>query len=270
MRVQPLFTLILITLLTYSCNDLIEYSPYEGRAQEGSRNMNVSAIKKLSEQSTDTFKPFTMAIIGDSHTYYDDFIDQIYALNSLDSIDMVIHMGDITLSGIYREFLWYRDIIKPLKHPLITVIGNHDCLSNGEFMYRDMFGNTNFFFTYNNCLLVFFDDITWERNTKDPDFEWIDSTISTPDSYTYKFVFAHIPPWDEQFSMGNGMLYNYLLDKSNVTYSIHGHIHKFYHDKHYADIYGDVNYLACGDSQDREIVLVRVKKQDIDVEVIRY
>ncbi|MBP9029838.1 MAG: metallophosphoesterase [Bacteroidales bacterium] len=270
MRKIGLYISVLLSILNYACTDLMEYSPYEGKVQEGSRSLNQTAIGKLQLQSSKTFKPFTFAIIGDSHTYYDDFIKQISVLNNLDSIDMVIHMGDITLSGIYREFLWYRDIIKPLKYPLITIIGNHDYLSNGEYMYRDMFGPTNFSFTYNNCLLVFFDDITWERNTKDPDFEWLKSTISATATYTHKFVFTHIPPWDEQFSHGNELYYNYLLAKNNVDYSIHRHIHRFYHDKHYADLYGNVNYLACGDSEDHEVVLVKVKENNIDVEVIHF
>ena len=271
MRRHALFTAILfVFVLNTGCENLIEYSPYEAKVKDGEANLNGKAIKVLAAKSSNAFKPFRFAVIGDSHTYYDDFKDQIAALNQIDSIDFVVHMGDITLSGIYREFLWYRDIIKPLRYPIVTLVGNHDCLSNGEFMYKEMFGKFNFSLEYNGCRLLFFDDNIWERNGKDPDFTWLDGTLATEGEWKHKFVFAHIQPWDQQFSVGNGHLYNFIMDRNSVSLSIHGHTHSFYYGTYYKDWYGNVPYLVCGDSEDREIVLVDVFEDSYKVTVRRF
>lgn len=249
-------------LMFTGCENLIEYSSYEVNTAETGKNRNLKVLNTLAQQSGATFKPFKIALIGDSHTYYDDFVDQINALNALDSIDFVVHMGDITLSGIYREFVWYGELIDKLNKPLITLIGNHDCLANGESMFQQMFGPSNFILEYNHCRLVFFDDIIWERNVKDPDFEWLEASLSNKNAYTHQFVFAHIPPWDEQFSVGNGLLYNYLMEKNQVAASVHGHTHCF----SYSKPYGLVPYLVTGDSEDREIVVLEVLQDTILVD----
>ncbi|MBN1987989.1 MAG: metallophosphoesterase [Bacteroidales bacterium] len=260
----------LVLLFASGCENLIEYSPYEAKVKDGESNLNGKAIKVLAAKSSSEFKPFRFAVIGDSHTYYDDFKDQIAAINRIDSIDFVVHMGDITLSGIYREFMWYRDIIKPLKYPIITLIGNHDCLSNGEFMYKEMFGEFNFWMDYNSCQLVFFDDNIWERNGDDPDFPWLDGVLSAQGAWNHKFVFAHIQPWDQQFSIGNGHLYNFIMDRNDVSLSVHGHTHNYYFGSYYKDWFGNVQYLVSGDSEDREIVLVDVFEDSYKITVRRF
>lgn len=249
----------LFCLTLFSCENIIEYSPYQVKSSVTGKNRNQKAISRIKASSSLDFQPFKIALIGDSHTYYDDFKDQVKVLNSLDSIDFIVHMGDITLSGIYREFIWFGEIIDKLNKPIITIIGNHDCLANGEAMYYEMFGDFNFEMEYNNCKLVFFDNIIWERNVQDPDFEWLNKSLSNRPEYTHQFVFAHIPPWGEPFSIGNTYLYNYLMERHNVTLSVHGHMHKF----SYTNPFGQIPYLVTGDSKDREIVVLEVLKDTV-------
>ncbi|MFW6043022.1 MAG: metallophosphoesterase family protein [Marinilabiliaceae bacterium] len=251
-----LASLLMVLVLTGACEDIIEYSPYQAGTGSEKEKSNNKAIDELSGQSKDDFEPFTIAIIGDSHTYYDDFEDQIEVLNQIDSIDFVVHNGDITLSGIYREFVWFKDIVDALRYPLITIIGNHDFLSNGKVVFQDMFGPLNFTLDYNNCRFVFFDDIIWEKNVEDPDFEWLYNACNTENKATHTFVFAHIPPWNKSFSMGNRYLYYYIIDEKNVSISIHGHTHSFFHGKKENS---EVPFLITGDSRDREIVLLNVR-----------
>lgn len=249
-------------LMLSSCESVIEYSPYQVKTSETGSDLNIEAMEGILSQSSEEFKPFKIALIGDSHTYYDDFEDQVAAVNKLDSIDFVVHMGDVTLSGIYREFVWFSEIIGKVEKPVITIIGNHDCLSNGAEMYKVMFGDFNFEFEYNNCHLCFFDDNIWERNNEDPDFIWLNQKLSTGESYTHQFVFAHIPPWDDQFSIGNTYLYNLIMESNNVMASIHGHTHTFSYSKYF----DNVPYLVTGDSQDREIVVLEVLENSIRVD----
>ncbi len=256
--------LFAIVPLLFGCERVIEYSPYQSGTRIIPEDINVEAVERLTRESSDSFQPFTIALLGDSHTYYDDFTDQIEYLNRIDSIDFVVHNGDITLSGIYREFLWFHDITSSLKHPMITLIGNHDYLSNGVNVYKEMFGPTNFVLDYNNCRFIFFDDIIWEKNVEDPDFEWLynASNVKQEKGLDYVFVAAHIPPWDSSFSIGNRYLFCKLLEANEVDLSIHGHTHSFFHG--FRDDC-DVPFLITGDSTDREIVLLEIKKDTVIV-----
>ncbi len=251
-------------ILLGGCENLIEYSPYQSGVGDLPEACNTRTIKFLDDIQKDTFRPFTIALLGDSHTYYDDFKDQIEYLNQIDSIDFVVHNGDITLSGIYREFYWYSEITSSLKHPLITLIGNHDYLSNGEYVFKEMFGPLNFVLDYNNCRFVFFDDIIWEKNVKDPDFEWLYNACNVKDEkgLDYIFVFAHIQPWDDSFSIGNRYLFYNILESCKVDLSVHGHTHTYFYGSRENC---DVPFLITGDSTDREIVFLQVKKDTLIV-----
>jgi len=247
---------ISIICFLVNCNTVFEYSPYQVKGDGKLRNQD--AIASLVPSSEQYFIPFRIALISDSHTHYDKFEDQINALNQIDSVSFIVHLGDITLSGIYREFLWYTNLIAKLKKPVITVIGNHDVLSNGEAMYRELFGDCRFSFVFNNCQIVVWDDIIWERNNKALDFQWLVNTISDSNSYTYRLVFAHIPPWDGQFSIENRYLYNQIMTKNGVAMSIHGHLHDFQYIK-----ISEVPYLVVGPAKDREIVLLDILQDTI-------
>jgi Icc protein len=262
MKCKDVLVKFIVMLVVAGCDNLIEYSPYQAGVGISKDHLNLKTIDSLSKESSDSFQPFRIALFGDTHTYYDDFKDYIEIFNSMDSIDFVVHNGDITNSGIYREFVWFKDIIGNLKLPLITLIGNHDFLGNGEYVYEDMFGPLNFCMEYNNCRFVFFDDTVWEKNVQDPDFEWLMEACKNNENVSHIFVFAHIPPWDEQLSIGNRYLFYNILEANNVSLSIHGHTHTYF--------YGmkdgcEVPFLVTGDATDREIVLLDVQKDSFKI-----
>ena len=62
--------------------------------------------------------------------------------------------------------------MKNLNKPYLTVIGNHDYLSNGEVIYKQMFGDYNYSFEFNKNKFILFDDIIIESNNN-PDFNWL-------------------------------------------------------------------------------------------------
>lgn len=263
MNWKTTITTCIITFSLFSgCENIIEYSPYQSGTGHLPTKINEKVIKQLEASGNDIFQPFRVAIIGDSHTYYDDFKDQIDALNKIDSIDFVIHNGDVTLSGIYREFVWFHEISSPLRHPMLTIIGNHDFLSNGDLVFEDMFGSLNFTLDYRNCRFVFFDDIIWEKNMEDPDFEWLHKALEADESVSHIFLIAHIPPWSSPFSIGNRFLFYRILEEQNVSLSIHGHTHSYF--------YGNreecrVPFLISGDATDREIVIMDIRKDTVIV-----
>lgn len=259
-RNKIFFELGIFILLFTGCDNLIEYSPYQTGTGDLPQNLNAKAVTALENKSSESFQPFRIAIIGDSHTYYDDFEDQISELNKIDSIDFVIHTGDISLSGIHREFVWFNEITSSLRRPMTTVIGNHDFLSNGNLVFENMFGPLNFTFDYNNCHFVYFDDIILEKNMEDPDFEWLHTALEPEEPKTHVFLISHIPPWSDSFSVGNSYLFYKILEDQNVTLSIHGHTHSFFNG-HREEC--EVPFLVSGDATDREIIILEVQQDTV-------
>ena len=82
--------------------DLIEYHPYDVRI-DGETNINLKNIEKIQQQCAgkDTIR---FAFMGDSQRWYDETADFVKHINKQDSIDFVIHGGDISDFGITRSF----------------------------------------------------------------------------------------------------------------------------------------------------------------------
>lgn len=252
----------LVVVLTTSCEELIDYSPYQNIVPGRWKNQNISNYNDLLPSAKEVFEPFKVALISDSHTYYDEFEKQVKYINSLDDIDFVIHLGDITLSANSREFEWYSDIMNKINRPVITVIGNHDCLGNGYSIYTEMFGQSNFFFEYRDVKFVIFDDIIWEKHIADPDFKWFDDALENDGQYRHVIPFSHIPPWDDQFSMGNELLFNNILEDNHIPLSVHGHDHHYKWKQHY----GEVNYLSVPAPDKSELVILDIQPENVLVE----
>jgi 3',5'-cyclic-AMP phosphodiesterase len=260
--------LLFVTLIIFSaCDYLFEYSPYKAGVKVSDHDLNIKVVDRLQKYGSTHFSPFTIGVFGDTHTFYDEFEQQVRLFNRKDSLDFVVHMGDLTLSGIYREFMWYREISSKLKHPLLTIIGNHDYLSNGEFLYSEMFGPCNFTLVYKNCLFVFLDDIIWEKNVADPDFEWLENVLKGSEDYTYRFVFSHIPPWSSPFSHGNEYYFNQLMHQYNVDLSLHGHTHNFSYDQRYET---GPPYFTSSSSDKEEVFYLDVEEDGFEIRIERF
>lgn len=257
------FSLLFTITILSGCSDIIEHSPYQAGVKIPAKELNIAAIDSIQKISKQEFAPFTIGLISDSHTWYDQFEEQINHLNQHENIDFAVHLGDLTLSGIYREFIWFHKVSSKLIHPLITVIGNHDYLSNGEVMYQEMFGPLNFTLVYNNCLFVFMDDVIWEKNVEDPDFEWLESVLKGSEKYQYRFLLSHIPPWSDDFSIGNQYYFEMLLNKYKVDLSIHGHNHGYeYREKGK----GKTNHLIVPSAKDKEVLFLHIQEKDYTIQ----
>lgn len=269
---------ILLLLLLLSCDNIFEYSPYQVKVDKSDKGQNIKNLKKISKINSKEFKTFRIALFGDTHTFYDDFEDIVSELNKRDDYDFIINMGDITLSGINREFIWYSNIINKLKKPVLTIIGNHDYLANGYYVFDEMYGPTNFTFEYNNCKFVIFDDVIWERKGRDPDFNWFDINLKNEQDYTQVISFSHIPPWDQQFSIGNEMYFNYLLASHKVKYSFHGHTHNYKKIQPYTELIEmsknksltNVTYVTTEAANDRGYLILTIEENDINIEKVNF
>ena len=175
------------------------------------------------QSNSDTFK---FAFVTDNHYHYSNLRAVIEDINRKPDILFVFFGGDIADQALLKEYEIFYTTMEKLNKPYLTVIGNHDYLSNGEIIYKQMFGDYNYTFEFNQNKFIIFDDIVWESNTP-LDFNWLSNQLSNNISNKQVFVIAHIPPFSDQFDSNMEQTYKTLMSDNNVQLSIHGHIHSY-------------------------------------------
>ena len=121
------------TMLTlFNCE--MQYHPYSTKIK-GECDMNAKNIAKIEAacKEKDTLR---FAIISDTQRWYDETEKAVKHINQQSDIDFVMHLGDLSDVGITNEFERPRDLLKKLNIPFVVLIGNHDCLANGNLIYR--------------------------------------------------------------------------------------------------------------------------------------
>lgn len=211
-----------IALFVFSSCEILEFSPYDnGVAHENINADNIESIN-LNTNFSDTLK---FALISDTHISYDVLKKAIKEIGKQEDLKFIVCTGDITNSGLAREFEWYAEIIKDSKYPVITVIGNHEYRSNGLKIFNRMFGPTNMSFMYMGYKFIMFDDVVWENNNQPPRFDWLKEELEESDSPGV--LLAHIAPCSNQLKGNYCEIFTGLISESNLILGLHGHIHSY-------------------------------------------
>jgi Icc protein len=228
MKRVPLFSALLLLLV--SCEQLFEYHPNQIRLKGDEQNLTATNLQRLARQTPqDTLR---ILVMGDTQRFYDEAQDFVGKANPFQNIDFVIHLGDISDFGMSKEFRWVHDIMKNLKWPYFTAIGNHDMLGNAREVYRQMYGDLNYSFVYGHTKFVFLDTNGREYgyNGKIPDLNWLakELTPATGENWTKAIVASHIPPYDSDFDAKLEKPYHQtLVNSTKVPLSLHGHKHSW-------------------------------------------
>lgn len=194
------FATLSLTLITTGC-DNFEYSPYaaEVKGNTGVIEKNLDLIRRCR-----TGLPLRFAFVSDTHDSIDDLKDALKTIKSRGDIDFVIHGGDQTDFGLPREYMWCRDVMDASGIPYVTILGNHDCLGNGEDTYTYIFGPKNYSFTVAGVHFVCLNTIALEYDYSEPvpDLNFIerDSESLAGQEITHTVVVMHSRPYDEQFN----------------------------------------------------------------------
>ncbi len=260
-----LLTVLITVVILGGCDDAFEYSPYAANVNSSFKNTDKVNLQNLIIADSTQKDEIRFAVIADSHYNYHELNEAIMNINS-QNVDFVIVNGDMADHGYLKEYELFHENMNKLVAPYMTVIGNHDYRSNGGDIYKDMFGDYNKSFVFNNNLFILFDDVFWESNKK-PDMEWLENELEDSQQYDNTFVICHIPPYGEQFTDEYEEKYKELMIQYNVGLSIHGHIHR----NEYGDYYGDgMTYLAVESIMDKEYSIITVTDSEINVDNIKY
>jgi 3',5'-cyclic-AMP phosphodiesterase len=265
-------SLSIIIGLLWACNDPFSFSPFESQVSEPLRNTTEKNLARILTLDTVWNKPFNVALISDSHYHFDDLADAIADINQTGGFSFIIVTGDITENGLLKEFEIFHQIMSRSTIPWLTVIGNHDYLSNGSSVYREMFGPMNYAFVFHNVKFVMWDNTIWESN-QEADYNWLSEALASPDDmdnasvpYNHVITLSHIPPFDGQLK-GNAEKFNRLLRDNNVKLSVHGHKHQFFAGELFE---GGLQYMTVGSPQYRSYASLTITPAEITIRKIDY
>jgi Icc protein len=258
-------TLFVLIAVMVSCDPWFSYSPYEARLEEkyqGNTEKNLALINALDAGDSRSFK---IALISDPHYHFTKLQEALLHINQQEDYAFVMVTGDLTENGLIREFTFFHNIMENLRLPYVTAIGNHDYLSNGELVYRQMFGPDNYSFVFNNVKFVVFDNTTIESE-KEPDMDWLAGEIINDSGYDHVIPFSHIPPYDGQMK-DYKLAFHQLMVSHGIRVSIHGHRHDYSVEEPFGD---GVRYATVSSPQKRSYMELGITPGDIELKKIEY
>ena len=260
-----IFFLAVILATGLSCDPWFAFSPYDASLDEAYHGTTGKNLAGINATDAGDSKPFKIAVLSDPHYHFSKLEDAIVHINRNDEYAFAIVTGDLSENGLKQEFIYFYQIMAGLKIPHLTVIGNHDYLSNGEDVYRQMYGPYNYAFIFNNVKFVMFDNTTIESG-QDPDMDWLATSLVNDGGYDHVIPFAHIPPYDGQMR-NHRSEYHSLMVENNISTSIHGHRHDFSIEHPYGE---GVRYITVSSPQKREYTELSITPAGIEVQKIEY
>lgn len=290
-----ILTATLLTLVTTAC-DNFEYHPYSIKIH-GQKDINATTIEQL--ETAGIKAPFKFAFITDTQGALSDMNTALDLIKQRGDIDFIIHGGDMTDFGLPKEYVWARDMLNNYGIPFLTIIGNHDCLGNGEDTFKTIFGPENFSLNIDHVHIVGLNTVALEydysRPVPDLDFiendrlEVDDINAAHPDSLTHTIVAMHSRPYDEQFNNNVAKVFNYYLLKypgmEETTYDrqpsdlpedllrcprgfcINGHNHS----TSISDIFDNgILYYQCANMAKRTFFIFTITEDGYEHEVVEF
>jgi predicted phosphodiesterase len=261
MKTRNNLIVLALAVLLVSCDKLTDFSPYDANTTHS--DINIRSVSEIIAQQWPG-DSITFVAISDTHTNYADFRAAVSTINEMDGISFVMVLGDVTNWGLFKEFDDYYHLASRLDVPFITLIGNHDYLSNGKTIYNKMFGPTNFYFDIGNYRMVIFDNIVWENGNRQPDFEWLSQTLAAPEEMTSVACY-HIHPQDSQLENGYSGKMKEIIEDNPVILSIFGHGHDCWEQN-----MNNRRYLMVPDITKRNMAKITLMHQAANIEILNF
>lgn len=259
---------LLLPLLICSC-DMFEYHPYDGKIK-GERDINRKNIAIIEKELKNKVN-FKFAFISDTQRWYDETEEVVDNINARNDIDFVIHGGDISDFGLTKEFLWQRDILNKLDVPYMVIIGNHDCLANGEEIFVKVFGKVNDSFMAGNVKFVCLNTNALEHDYSRPvpDFQFIRGENDPENKLHQKtIVVMHARPYSEQFNNNVADVFHDEINKyPDLLFCLNGHDHTL----KITDIFDDgIIYFGVPNIEKKKYFVFTVTEDAYNYEVVEF
>ncbi|MDL2221743.1 metallophosphoesterase [Parabacteroides sp. OttesenSCG-928-N08] len=261
-----LFSSVFVLFLT-SC-EMIDYHPYDGRV-DTSGEVNKANIVRIERACRDK-DTIRFVMMGDTQRSYDEAYDFVKHINRRNDIDFVIHGGDIADFGMKKEYEWGYEVMSKLTPPFVTIIGNHDIIGNGLYVYLEMFGDDNFSFIAGDTKFVCLNTnaIEYDYSYPVPDFNYIKQEIADSLTHRRTVVAMHAPPGNEQFNNNvKDFFQDYLHQFKSLQFCLHAHNHNVSIN----DLFNDgLLYYGCANIAKRSYLLFTLYPDRYSYEVVLF
>ncbi|RHJ90510.1 metallophosphoesterase family protein [Parabacteroides bouchesdurhonensis] len=261
---------IIPLLLILSSCDLIDYHPYDGRLSSSTNtDINNKSIKRI-EASCKDKDIIRFIMIGDTQRSLDETEDFVEFVNKRNDADFIIHGGDIADFGMKKEYEWTDEILSKLNIPYVAIIGNHDIIGNGDYVYKKMYGDENFSFIAGNTKFVCLNTnaIEFDYSHPVPDFGYIEKELKDERQYSQTIVAMHAPPGSEQFDNNVKTVFHmYIKEFPSLLFCLHAHNH----NTSVNDLFGDgILYYGCSNMAKRSYLYYTLTPDGYTYEVIEF
>lgn len=265
---KPLLPL-LACLALVGCEDIFSYHPYDTRFS-GETDINNHNIKRIETECRDK-DTLHFVFTGDTHEWYADTRDMVKSINARDSIDFIIHGGDLTDAGLTEEFIWQREVLSKLNKPYVALIGNHDFLGTGDEVYTKMYGKLDFSFIAARVKFVCLNTNATEYDymAAVPNFDFMEEQLTADSSmFDRTIVCMHACPYSDQFNNNVAKAFEHYINLfPGLICCLKAHDHSVSAN----DIYGDgVIYYGCASAVHRTYLLFTITPTDYKYEVVSY
>lgn len=268
-RTYMLSHLLMILVLLTSCDDLFDVHPYDVNIK-GETGINLKNIARIESEFADK-DTLRIAFISDTHCWYKDTKDEVDDLNKRSGIDFVIHCGDLTDTGMTKEYERSRDILVGIRYPFVALIGNHDFLGTGDQIYGVMYGEMNFSFIVSRIKFICLNTNATEYDylAAIPDFDYLEGEFTKDtDRFDRTVLIMHAPPYSDQFNNNVCKAFRRYLDFfPGLMCCIYGHNHKDKVERFYDD---DLVFYGIDCAQHRNYRIMTITPEGYEMEQIYY
>lgn len=199
-------------------------SPWSNYSSPRYKDLTAKHLQWLGQGSTE-FTPFHFALIADPQVMIGHLREARSRVDRQDPAFTFI-LGDLTDRSLRKEFEWVAAEVEKFNRPVLTTPGNHDGLIYGKRLYRDMFGDPNYAFTYNGIRFVSFNNNAYEWGY--PDFGFVEAEVEAHDNVV---ILAHQAPGRISAYPEANDRFRAFYESDHVLGSFHGHTHQFYYDE---------------------------------------
>lgn len=248
---------------------VFDYHPYDGDIN-GEVGINAKNIARI-EQACAGKDTVRFVWMGDTQGMYNATEKFVASVNSLGTVNFVMHGGDISDYGVTQEFEWMRDILSRLTVPYVVLIGNHDGLGSGRDVFIEMFGQPNFSFLAGKVKFV-----CLETNTIGvyysipiPDFTFLKEQLKEQrDGHEATIVAMHSPPFNDEFNNNVAHVFQrFITEFPQLQFCLYAHLHRFLE----VDLFDDgVIYYGCDSVDQYRYLVFTVTKNSYSYEMVTF
>lgn len=261
-------SIIIFQLLILSC----DYLDISAIIDTDTANIRFEDNKNYFEHSTPKIKDienFSFFVVSDMHYYNKNpkFGEKLDKLRQEYNAEFLIINGDISQSGLEKQFNLFLDDMKNYDGNIYPVLGNHDTYHNGSKIFGKLLGKFIYSFEIGNTKLIFLDTSTGTFGKKQK--EWYENELSHDKLciiFThYNFVTATVQEFTSVTNPEDEYYFFDINNKYNVKYVVSGHLHK-----NNEKIIRNVKYQTVTTLQKkkRTVLLVSINKTQITTSLL--